>query len=120
MKTIIRIEYSDGKGLWNAKNKNNNYLCDNFSFSHDLIDKHAEFPTPQQEELPISNNHYCAFKSIEQVNQWIDKEWFSEIIEKGFKILMIDVSNCIEGEYQILYKKEDILQTKDISSLFIN
>jgi hypothetical protein len=120
MKTIIRIEYFDGNGLWQSVDNDGNIVYRTFSFKLDLIRKHDKFPTPQQEGLIINDDDYCAFKSIDQLNQWIDKEWFNEIINKGFKILMIDVSKCIEGDYQILYKKEDILQTKDISSLFIN
>lgn len=43
-------------------------------------------------------------------------QWF---ISKGFNILMIDVSECIEGKDQILFEKKYILQTKIINSLFI-
>lgn len=121
-KTIIRIEHpNSGDGIWQHM-ESNEHLCDYFSFYDRFASKHKEFPSPRKDlgiNRPINHYEYCAFKSIEQIHQWIEKEWFSEIISSGFKIYMIDVSECIEGEYQILFRKEHILQQKDISSLFI-
>ncbi len=123
MKTIIRIEHpNSGNGIWRHI-ENGEHLCDYFSFYDDFSNKHDNFPSPSEDSLIrrcIKYDEYCAFKSIEQIQQWIEKEWFEEILSLGFKIYMIDVSECIEGEYQILFKKEHILQQKDISSLFIN
>lgn len=122
MRTIIRIEHStQGLGIWQAENEDCVSLCNSFSFYSEFSKKHNDFPTPREDNMinrVIKGDEFCAFKSIEQLQQWIEKDWWSEIFDKGFKVLMIDVITCVEGEYQILYKKEDILQTKDISSLF--
>jgi hypothetical protein len=122
MKTIVRVEHYVGDGLWKAKD-NNGSIYMSFSFVDDLVEKHYNFPTPNQDlllsiSLRKNPQYYCAFKSIEQLQQWIDKEWWKEIFELGFKVLLIDVSECLEGEYQILYQKQHILQSKDISNLF--
>lgn len=122
MKTIIRIEHPrDGNGIWQATSKEGNWYYWSFSFRSSLVAKHNNFPTPDEDSLIdrcIEKDEFCAFKSIEQIQQWIDKSWWNEIFKAGFKVLMLDVSECVVGEYQILFKKENILQVKDISNLF--
>jgi hypothetical protein len=118
LKTVIRIENpNDGKGLWQSKENGDNIYY-KFSFRKKLVIKHDLFPTPSEDNLNLDDDDFCAFKSIEQIQQWINIEWWEEIFEYGFKVLMIDVSEFKEGKYQILFKKKDILQSKDISSLF--
>lgn len=123
MKTIIRIEHSkQGLGLFRAIDNCGNAIIRKLPFYSSLSAKHSNFPTPDDDigiERYPEENEYCAFKSIEQLKQWIESEWFNTIIELGFKILLLDVIDCVEGEYQILYKKENVIQTKDISNLFI-
>lgn len=47
------------------------------------------------------------------------KDEIISLVNNGCNILMLDVSDCIEGEYQIIYKKEDIVSSKIINSLFV-
>lgn len=117
--TIIRIEHNCGEGLWKAENQYCEPIWRSFSFQGKLMEKHDAFPTPTQDNLTIEGDEYCAFKSIEQIQQWIEPEWFNEIIEMGFTIWMIDVSECKEGKFQVVFKKENILSRKDITELFL-
>ena len=41
-----------------------------------------------------------------------------EIIQLGFKVYLLELSECIEGEYQIGYDKACIIKKEDITSLF--
>lgn len=118
--TIIRIEHPNGWGLWRTQ-IDGQYLIETASCHDALSDKHYNFPTPFHDEGlgKYDTNEFCAFKTIDSLQEWVEPEWMKEIISIGFKVLMIDVSTCRVGEYQILYKKENILQTKDITSLFI-
>lgn len=122
MKTIIRIEHpSDGKGIWRSKDKDGDKYIDSLSNYWDFDARHCKFPNPTYEGDVtgfIAGIHYCAFKSIEQLQEWVYKNEIKELLEMGFKVYMLDVSNWLEGNYQICYKKEDILQQKDISELF--
>jgi hypothetical protein len=119
MKTVIRIEHPyDGNGLWRAVG-DNGVIIDDISFFEELADKHNKFPLPHEDGLFMTGYHYCAFKSIEQIQQWIENDWWKEIIELGFKVLMIDISKYQEGNHQIIFKKEHIMQSKDITELFI-
>lgn len=120
MRTIIRVEHpNDGKGLFQA------YMSERlerkYKIFNNLIDRHQKFPAPVSDSKihrHIQPNEYCAFKSVEQLQQWINKREIKHLIHHGFRVLMLDVSEHVEGEYQILYKKENILQSKDITSLF--
>jgi len=47
-----------------------------------------------------------------------DKEIKFKVIKMGFKILLLDVSECMIGEYQVLFRKKNIIQSKDITHLF--
>lgn len=120
MTTIIRIEHPySGWGLFKAYDENGNDIVDNFEWYEDLCVKHCDFPTPCADIGKRQYDEFCAFKTVEQLQEWVKANWLKDLIQVGFKVLMLDVSACRVGEYQILYKKKDILQTKDISSLFI-
>ena len=121
MQQIIRIEDPvTGYGVWRAL-KNDSYLSEQSEFHDEMYYKHFRFPTPGRDIGLgyIDPTEFCAFKSIEQLQEWFEKEWLKSLIEIGFKILLLEVSKCRTGTHQILYKKEDITDTKDISNLFI-
>jgi hypothetical protein len=114
MKTIIRIEHICGNGLFRAENIDGTAILNQAKCEPQLIDKHQKknFNTPFKDGLEISHNEFCAFKSIEQIQEWVNPEWFNEIINLGFKIWMIDVSMYKEGEHQIIFNKQNILLKK--------
>ena len=121
MKQIVRVEYTDGNGIfWAADEKKNDIVTwENFE---NLLDRHGSFPTPYTDKLlkgDISEEDFCAFKTIAQLQEWVTEEELKSLASLGFKILLLDVSEAKTGEYQILYKKKNILQTKDITQLFI-
>ena len=125
MKTIIRIEHKSGYGIFRAVNRLGNCIIDSKKAGktfNKLQIRHFGFPTPHDDSKInrfIQDNEFCAFKSIEQVQRWITKDEIIALTKLDFKVLMLDVSECIEGEYQIIYEKENILQSKDITNLFI-
>ena len=120
MKKAIRIEHDCGNGLFRAKNDDYT-IINNLSYDiyTNLVIKHKQFPTPSKEGLDIEKDEFCAFKSIEQIQQWIEPEWFNEIIKLGFKIYLLELSSCKEGNSQIVFKKQNIRSKKDITELFL-
>lgn len=119
MKTIVRIEHKNGYGIWRALNENEDCIINFCSFYSAICDKHDAFPTPYEEGLNIDTTvDFCAFKSIPQLELWIEHKWLKELFENDFSVLLLEVSNWKEGEYQILFKKEDIISSKDVTSLF--
>jgi|GEM_PF-3078167 len=120
---FIRVEHPySGKGIWNAKNEKSKRFISYLSNEQVFSNRHKEFPNPYRDEGLenfIENVHFCGFKSIEQMNEWIFKNELKEFISMGFKIYSITTSKCLIGQYQICYKKEDILSKEDITSLFL-
>lgn len=130
MTTIIRIEHpSDGLGIFGSREAGelNEYVWGEFipTFNYNpwevgyFMDRHRDFNTPDEDDLSLEmGGDFCAYTSIDQIQQWITKDEFTELFEYGFKVYMLDVSECQIGKHQAIYRKEHILQQKDISSLF--
>lgn len=122
MKTVIRIEHpKDGWGLFRSLETPCRARCSSFSFDTKMSIRHQAFNNPWCDNIPeFTYDHHCAFKSLDQLRDWLDDDWIKEIInEHGFRVYMIDLSDWLEGEMQVVYRKSDILQTKDISNLFL-
>ena len=122
MKTIIRIERPDGIGMFR-----NEVAVLNIIELIDLAKRHGngKFPIPYYDKnLNIISCYkddkewFCAYKSIEQLQQWVKPNEFKYLFNYSYKVLLLDVTEYQEGEYQILYTKESILNRKDISNLF--
>jgi len=125
IKTIIRIEYpGDGIGIFMT------YLSDGETvrnikpideFCINAYRRHRNFNTPSEDGLnkyKNNKNWFCAYKSVEQLQQWIKPIELKRIIKKGYIVLMLDVSKYQEGRDQIIYTKESIKSSKNITSLF--
>lgn len=120
MTTIIRVEHpDDGLGIWN------HYGDDIFTRDMDdaglgnLSDRHFNFNDPSEDGIGIKSNEFCAYKSIDQIQQWIRGDEFAILAAEGFQVLLLEVSHCRIGRDQAVYRKEDIISSKDITSLFI-
>ncbi len=123
MKQIVRIEHKDsGIGIWNHSNdgsyKRNVEAIDSYEL---LRDRHLNFLRPFEEtnlKGIFNKDYYCAFKSLDQLKDWIYDNEVKELIDQGFIILLIELNNYHEGDYQIIFKKEDIITRKDITDIF--
>lgn len=100
MKQIIRIEHPDsGYGIFRHRFSTWEYISAFF-------DRHGNLPTPNDKSETkemndafgfLGNDYLCAYKSDEQVSEWILKEEFEHIIEAGFRFYLITIENCIIG-----------------------
>lgn len=128
MKTIIRIEHSDGWGMFRSKD-NDRWTVGDYSgvkCLDELWDRHSSWneggmPLPDNDGIKMHKEYkewFCAFKSMEEFKQWVKPEEIKELIKRDFKVLLLDVTDFQEGEKQIVYTKESILSAKDISQLF--
>jgi len=118
MKTIqvIRFEHpEDGFGIFlspHSDSKEPGDIIDKFN------DKHGEFKLPCEDGLKLNSRWFCAFKSIDQVKQWVTTDEIAVFKARGFIIWMLEVSEYQQGEYQVIYTKESIINKTDISSIF--
>ena len=121
---IVRVEHKiDGKGIFRSQTKKMFYRFERIAKHKNLLQRHVlNFPTPHKDKGIMGSPYsyeFCAFKSIDELQRWVTKEEISNLIKKGFKVLIHDVSKCTIGEYQVLFDKNDIRGTTDVSELFI-
>lgn len=126
-KKIIRVEHEDGWGMFIAKTSRFALAWTDHKKLKPLWERHntenpnGGFPIPQTEGLKISKNGkewFCSFKNIEQFKQWVKDEEVKELLKLGFKVIQLEVNEWQEGEQQILYTKESIINVEDISHQF--
>jgi len=135
MKTIIRIEHKSGKGLFRAIGNDGYALIlqhpnfDKIEQRHNDFDK---FPTFYSDTIlknkvkerygytDIISEYLFSFKSLEQLATALTSSELQYCInELEFSVYMIEVSDCIESPYQIVYKPEHIIEKKNINFMFL-
>lgn len=126
--TIIRIEHKDsGLGIFQAKGKTGKKdtfrerlnLFEELSLKR-LSNRHQnKFPSPYRDlGRYAEKEEFCAFKSIEQVQQWITPREIKILVNNGFKILELKVTKYTVGKYQVLFYKDSITKSRDITHIF--
>lgn len=136
IKTVIRIEHpEDGLGLFIYREKGTNLqengryptlsdVISTFTYSPiqigEVSGRHFNMPTIREfyKQVDNLNKYYCAYGSVETMKQWINCKEIKQLLSLGFVVLMLDVTDYRESEYQVIYTKESIVSSKDISSLF--
>ena len=123
---IIRIEHpSDGYGIFRSKctedDKGNKELSTLFFI---LSDRHGDgkFKTPHKDNLDLWKDNkqwFCAYKTIEQLIEWITLEEIKLIIKHGFSVLLLEVTEYQEGTDQVIFTKEGIQDSRNLNDLFI-
>lgn len=61
----------------------------------------------------------CAYKTVEQVQQWLEKEEIQYFTSIGFRVYLLTVSEYQTGEYQVIFTKDSIESKEDVTSLFV-
>ena len=120
MKSLIRIEHSNGIGLFN--HDRGVYLNDDF---HALIERYHDFPQPYLDLNPDTDEHidmdlngkewFCAFKSIVFMTKWITDNEILRLLDRGFKIYYLEVEEYQVASHQTAYTKESIRVQIDIT-----
>lgn len=112
---VIRLEHpSSGRGIfWEV-----HLVCDN-SWDTAWYKRHNKMESARHIDGFNSSIHFCAYKSIDELQLWLRPEEIRHIISKGFVVLLLEVNEFILGPNQVLYTKESITEQKDISELFV-
>jgi hypothetical protein len=122
---FYRIEHeSDGKGFVHSKAY---FSYGKNEIFRDFYCKHANFPSPERENLIDDNNNlrgwYCAFRNKKEFKKAVSKTELNFFIGKGFKIYQIqpiyrDYDHLRIGKRQVIFKANAVLKT-DITNKFI-
>lgn len=128
--TVIRIEHKDGNGLWRANDKKGKAIIRNHSNYASIEERHHNvflFP-PFQSDYELNYKlsydqvqaYHFAFLSVNQLEQAFSKKEITEFITKlGFKVYLLKVTKYYKSSFQVVFKKESILNKTEISSLFL-
>jgi hypothetical protein len=119
---VIRVEHPDGYGMFRSYDKDHNIRSHSVDeICHDLCIRHYDFNEPSGDGLNLdrdSKDWFCAYKTIEQIQEWVKPEEFKILFDNDYKIYVLSVSEYQIGESQIIYTKDSILNKRDISTLF--
>lgn len=113
MNTILRIEHpEDGVGIFMSRNKDVNMstlgifpdVISSFEYNSayigDINYRHTKMPRASREySLFQIGKHYCAYPSVDIMKKWINCTEIKQLIEIGFVVLLLDVTECYISEY---------------------
>ena len=137
-KTLIRFEHpTDGKGFWNSEIPGTDEECwiDTHSNYAEIRERHCcdEFPSFWNDyelldqisgndlsEEWVLDNYRFAFNKLEDLKWALTPEEIKEFINgMGFKVWMIVTEDYFESSYQSMYNPENVIEKKEITSLFL-
>lgn len=119
MKTIVRVEHPDtGCGLFRSDDPNGDNYLDNSRFADQIVMRHHSFPTRWNDLGTHDDDIFCAFKSVDQLKEWITNEEMIDLISIGFRVYMIKAEDVIEGRMQCGFRKDKIVEKTDITKIF--
>lgn len=122
----VRIEHSDGQGMfgeWFIHENGDETPREHSTvgkFLPEVLYRHNGFNTPYEDfgYKFEHGQHFCAYKSIDQLQQWIYPNEMKIIIDRGYCVYLLELEDVLVGRDQICYKKSDIISKQDITSLF--
>ncbi len=131
-RTIYRIEDPEtGDGFWRSSTNGfyNGLKLLNHSRYEAISDRHndaTKFPSHSQDtELNSKINNFAiqfyhfAFLSMDQIKEALTLEEIKELIDKfGFRVYAITCTDYHTSKFQVVFKKESIVEKIDISELF--
>jgi len=140
MKTVIRVQDKDGRGMFqmctedNKRNKSVYYIkgLEELSERHDtlptvyddiLINKafDEELGYKSFDSMDYKDSKWrFSFKSITQFEKWVKREEVTILNKNGYSILKIEATNVIESEFQSIFDINSVVSVVDITNLFTN
>lgn len=110
MFNIYRIEHRDtGIGVHQSR------LFNRCEWWTEVIERHNNFPTPEEDGLDLKSCHFCATETVEEIQNMFTRYELGYILPV-FRVYCIAVSKFIAGDtYNIIFEKEDIIEKIDIT-----
>ena len=111
--------YKHGKSSWAfiIVDKDNNIIYSTSTRWLPISNRHINFNSPEEDRLDIRKDNklwYCAYKSIEQLQEWIKPKELKDLIANGYVIKLLDVDEYQYGRDQIIYTKQSIKQSTKV------
>lgn len=117
---IIRVEHEDGWGMFRFNEATGyRYTIGDTKETAAMYNLHYSRPRPHEDGIKfIAGEDYCAFDSLETFSSLVKPRSINFLFKHGFKVVMLTVTAIKRGGHQVAYRKEDVIEVKDISSLF--
>jgi hypothetical protein len=126
MLQVVRLQHkTSGVGIFRCGLFNEEYInmTDEEKCMYDDFNlRHRNFPTPSTEGLSMYRNDrkwFCAYKTVEQLQQWLMPNEIRFLISKDFDVLLLTVNEYQVGEHQVVFTRESVQESTVINSLFI-
>lgn len=124
----IRIEHENGWGIFRYDQKNDyQRVIHSIDFQETymrICDRHcrfktrsADFPKNYENESSL-DQYYCAYKTLDQLREWVLTREIQVLIKNGFTVYLYELNECLYGEDQLFFKLENVIDKRNINSLF--
>jgi len=113
---VIRIENPvNGKGIF----RNSSLIYQESKargIKIEYYDNHSLMRGAHNIDGFVEHKHFCAYKSIRGLQSFVTKVELELFVEMGFEVLELTVTDYIIHNHQVVYTKESIIKSKDISA----
>lgn len=113
---VVRIE-RNGRGFFRPSNKKIYKL----GWYNEIMCRHRDFNIPREDGLDLTQDNkewFCAYKCLDDLDNWVTEEEVQRLINYGFRVYLITVSEFQEGDHQVIFTKEGILEKQDITDSY--
>lgn len=142
MKTLIRVQDSLGTGMFQSgipygqETSKSVYSIEKLE---DLARRHREFPNirddrtifnfvkelyGEQEIFDIYGTDEFrfrfAFKNLSQFEKWVKREEVKILLDNGYRVYKIEAEEVCESEFQSIFNIDTVINTEDITNLFLD
>jgi thioredoxin-related protein len=117
VKQVLRIEAEDGWGMFrNHPDHLERETIDQINYN--VYDRHCSMNNPYQDGLNMTDDHFCAYASLEMMEKWLTTEEIREILSYDYNIYLIELTEWQEGKHNVIFKQEHVKSKINISDLF--
>jgi len=126
MLQVVRLQHkTSGEGIFRCNTFDGEFVDftnEEKQMYSDFNIRHNSFNSPKKDLLYIrlyDKTWFCAYKTVEQLQQWLMPDEIRFLISKNFDVLLLAVNEYQVGEHQVIFTKESIVSSNVINSLFI-
>lgn len=127
--TVYRVEHElDGWGCfrknYSLTNINRKKLITELSLD-ELYNRTMDLPSPNNDGIYDmitwgGDTEFCGCISLLQLTQWVTFSELHILIENGYNVLEITVSDYKLGDTQVVFSKRNIIKQKNINRKILN
>jgi len=141
MKSVIRVQDAEGRGMFYATEINGTENTSVYYIEelYELCKRHSKFPNAREDSPILSvlakidyvnmDNEAQAkldkakwrfsFKNLEQFEKWVTRDEIKTLTYYGYRVVRVFATNVVIGVAQNLFNIDSVTRTEDITDLFL-